>query len=294
MSTKSIHALAASLALLALPNVAHAASITGHVHLDMELGIGGGRELVIREPEMCAGESRAKVRWNSNADRVDIKLELEGIPYEPTFCFEVDPSTPYNAYPPCTDHGVWQVWFTLRMFTRTSVWYYDAVSGDLIANEFDLLDGPPPGSIPVELPVAQMVGSDYFQPNPHSLKANVHLEFGFDQVLDVNGTPGAIVGIVPFNLFDESSLWIYYTEAFLPMSEAQSFATVLAEIDAGIGGFGVAISAEPQPKPADLLTRDQVMIGWGQSYPEHFLDPLPPEVFDDPDCGTEQIYVPFG
>ena len=60
------------------------------------------------------------------------------------------------------------------------------------------------------------------------------------------------------------------------------------------GGFGVAISAEPVPKPLYLLTHDQVMIGWAQSFPGHFLDPLPPEAFDDPDCGTEQIYVPFG
>jgi hypothetical protein len=290
---KSLHPIVTGLALLAIPGVSDAANVTGRVHLDMELGIGGGRELVIRTPEMCAGESQAKVKWNRNADEVDIKLELEGIPYEPTFCFEVDPSTPYNSYPFCTENGIWQVWFTLRMFTRTSVWYYDAVSGDLIGNEFDLVEGPPPGAIPVELPVAQMVGSELFQPNPHSLKANVHLRFGYAQVLDVNETPGAIVGIVPFNLFDESSLWIYYTEAFLPMSEAQSFDAVLADIEAGIGGFGVAISAEPQPKPANLLTRDQVMIGWGQSYPGHFLDPLPPEVFADPDCGTEQVYVPF-
>jgi hypothetical protein len=293
MSKSSILLFVASATLLAVPSPVHAANVTGHVNLDMELGVGGGRELVIREPAMCDGEGTAKVKWNRNADEVSIKLKLEGVPYQPSYCFEVDPSTPYNQYPPCTLDGGWQVWFTLRMFTRTSVWYYDSASGDLLGNEFDLVGGPPPGSVPVELPAAHMVGSDYFQSNPNNLKVNVTLEFAYEQVLDTFGTPGSIIGILPFNLFDEDSVWIYYTYEILPTEEAQSFDTTLAEIEAGIGGFGVGTSLEPMVKPASLLTHDQLMIGWVESYPDHFLDPLPPEAFDDPDCGTEQIYVPF-
>jgi hypothetical protein len=291
---KPMHPFIVGLASLAIPGASHAANVKGHVDLDMELGVAGGREMVIRTPEMCEGQGTAKVLWNRNQDKVDIKLDLEGIPYTPTFCFEVDPSTPYNLYPPCTVQGTWQVWFTLRMFTRVSTWYYDVASGDLIANEHDLIGGPPPGSIPVELPAAQMIASEYFQPKPTSLRAKVTLHFAYEQMLDAYGGAGSIVGVVPFNLYDEGSLWIYYTKELLPLYEAQSWDTVLAEIDAGIGGFGVAISAEPQPKPTYLLTHDQLMIGWAQSYPDYFLEPLPPEAFDDPDCGTEQIYVPFG
>lgn len=293
MSPKSLQFLVAGLVVLAVPTESNAANVTGQVQLDMELGVAGGREMVIRTPEMCEGEGNARVKWNRNQDRVDIKLNLEGVPYHPSFCFEVDPSTEYNQYPFCTVSGTWQVWFTLRMFTRTSIWYYDVASGDLIANEHDLPAGPPPGSIPVELPAAQMLASDYFQPNPNNLKVKETLEFDYHIMLDAYGGAGSIVGVLPFNLYDEGSVWIYYTKELLPLYEAQSWDTVLAEINAGTGGFGVAMSAEPVPKPLDLLTHDQLMIGWAQSYPGYFLEPLPPEAFDDPDCGTEQIYVPF-
>lgn len=101
------------------------------------------------------------------------------------------------------------------------------------------------------------------------------------------------MGILPHNLFDPDSVWLYYTYEILPPSEAQDFDTTLAELDAGVGGFSIATSVEPVPKPAYLLTHDQLMIGWTESYPDHLLDPLPDEAFDDPDCGTEQIYIPF-
>lgn len=291
---KSLHPVIAGLTLLCVPSISYAANVKGSVNLDMELGLAGGREMVIREPEMCEGEGSAQVSWNRNQDFVKIKLDLEGVPYEPTYCYEVDPSTPYNQYPACTVEGIWQVWFTLRMFTRTSIWYYDVASGDLVGNEHDLVGGPPPGSIPVDLAAAQMLASDYFQPNPSTLRVRTTLEFAYEEMLDTYGGAGCIVGIIPFNLYDEDSLWIYYTKELLPHDEAQTWDTVLAEINLGQGGFGVAMSAEPQPKPLSLLTHDQLMIGWGQSHPDHFLEPLPPEAFDNPDCGTEQIYVPFG
>ena len=144
-------------ALLAVPCTAQAANVTGNVKFPLSLGFGGAKELIIREPEMCAGSADAKVTWNQNQDRVRVKLDLDGIPYEPSYCFEFDPSTPYNEYPLCVEDGVWQMWLATRFFARTSVWYYDSVSGDLIGNEHDLLAGPPPGSIPFELPALQMM-----------------------------------------------------------------------------------------------------------------------------------------
>jgi len=278
--------------LLAAPSVAHAGNETGNVAFDLSLGFGGAKELMIREPAMCEGNARAKVHWNKNLDRVRIKLELEGIPYEPSFCFEFDPSTPYNEYPMCVEDGMWQMWLSTRFFTRTSVWYYDSVSGDLIANEHDLVAGPPPGSIPIELPAIQLMCMGEIQPNPNSLRANVHLDFAYEQMLDGNGTPGSIAGILPFNLFDENSFYVYYTTAILPMEEAQSWEHTLTDLEAG-GGFSIATSVEPKVKPPSLLTHDQLMIGWGGSYPPGFIEPLPSELFDDPDCGTEQIDVPF-
>lgn len=280
-------------ALLAAPSAALAApNVTGKVDFDLFLGYGGAKELMIREPEMCEGDARAKVQWNKNQDRVRIKLELEGIPYEPSYCFEFDPSTEYNEYPFCVEEGEWQLWFVTRFFTRTSLWYYDSVSGDLIGNEHDLLDGPPPGAIPIELPVVRMMCGDTFQPNPANLRFNGHFDFAYEQMLDGMGTPGAIAGVLPFNLFDADSYYVYYTTEILPMDEAESWDDTLADLAAG-SGFAIATSVEPDVKPPSLMTHDQVMIGWGASYPVGFINPLPPEVFDDPDCGTEQVDVPF-
>ncbi len=280
--------------LMTTPSVAKAGgNVKGKVKFDLELGIAGGKELVIREPSMCNGKAKVKVKWNKNNDLVRIKAKFKGLPYEPSYCFDEDPSTEFNEYPLCVEDGSWQMWFVTRFFTRTSTWYYDAGSGDLLGNEFDLLEGPPPGSIPVELPAAQMMCTDFFQPNPVNLKANVTFDFEYDNLLDAVGSPGSVVGVLPFNLFDEDSFWIYYTSELLPLSEAQHWDDTLADIDAGIGAFIISTSVEPVPKPASLATHDQLMIGWSEAYPDEFLTPLPPEVFDDPVCGTEQISVPF-
>lgn len=88
-----------TMALLAIPSTTHAGNTKGKVVLDLELGVGGGRELVIREPEMCAGEASAKIKWNKNADKVSVKLKLEGVPHEPSYCYDIDPSNQYNQYP---------------------------------------------------------------------------------------------------------------------------------------------------------------------------------------------------
>lgn len=290
--SKSSPILIVTAALLAVPSVARAENVTGNVHFPLHLGFGGAKELQIREPEMCESSADAKVTWNRNQDRVRVKLDLGGIPYEPSYCYEFDPSTPYNEYPFCVEDGFWQMWLVTRFFSRTGVWYYDSVSGDLIGNEYDLVDGPPPGSIPFELPAIQMMCMGEFQPNPNTLRAHVTLDFAYEQMLDGMGTPGAIAGILPFNLFDENSFYVYYTTEVLPMDEAQSWDDTIAELAAG-RGFTIATSVEPQVKPHSLATHDQLMIGWGGSYPPDFVEPLPAEFFDDPDCGTEQLDVPF-
>ena len=77
MSRQSLHPLIAGLIVLAAPTASNAANVTGQVQLDMELGIGGGRELVIRTPEMCEGDGTARVKWNRNQNFVDIKLNRD-------------------------------------------------------------------------------------------------------------------------------------------------------------------------------------------------------------------------
>jgi hypothetical protein len=292
--SKSWYPVVAVLAL-ASPTAAQASdNVIGKWKIDLELGIGGGREMVIREPSMCEGKASAEIKWNKKKNLVQVKAKYDGLPYKPSFCFPEDPSTAYNTYPPCVTEGAWQIWFAVRAFTRTSIFYYDSVSGDLIANQYDLPPGgPPPGSMPVELPVAQMVGSPLFESNPANLKANVTFDFHYDGIQDLNDSPGTFITIIPFNLYDEDSYYLYYTNAILPDSEAQNWDDTLADVESGLGAVTISSSVEPVPKPPELLTHDQLMIGWTNSYPDEFNEPLPPEAFDDPDCGTEQIYIPF-
>ena len=89
--------------------------------------------------------------WNRVHNRVVVGGVFDGLPYRPDYCHEVDPSTDYNEYPACVEDGEWQIWFVGRLFTRTSTFYYDATTGNLLGNEFEF-DETPASTIAVDLP----------------------------------------------------------------------------------------------------------------------------------------------
>lgn len=280
-------------AALLTPTVAAAKNVSGHVTVDLRLDIQAVRELAIREPSMCEGSASVDVKWNKAANRVEVKGDIVGLPYRPDLCYEYDPSTAYNDYPLCVEDGVWTMWVIGEAMTRTSVYYYDADTGDLIGNEFDLV-GVPDNSIAVVLPAAQMICITPFESHPVTLKAKPKYVMEYDHILDGEGSPGAVISVLPVNLFEtEPTLEIYYTDYHeagpLPQSEAMNWDRVLENIESGLGGgpggLGLVLSYEPRVKPDYLRGRDNVMIGWGGGYPQTIMpNPDPPT-----DCGTYQL-----
>lgn len=254
----------------------------GVLEIPMALGPSGGREMQIQEPSMCNDDTTATVAFDENANTVVIDAHFVGLPYRPSICYDYNPSTAFNAYPDCVEDGKWQMWILTRNFTRLSTFWYDLADGSLIGNEFDVdEESLPPAAFPVVVPVGQMLCSDMFESDPETLVADVHFEFAYDQMLDGEGTGGVFFSVLPYNLFAPDELDIYYTQGGLPPSEAQNFRDLIEDNASDSGGLIIATSYEPDPKPAYLKSRDNIMIGFGGQWP---ADQIP---LDKPvECGT--------
>ena len=264
----------------------------GSLELDGKFGISGGFEMQVREPSMCDGKAQFKLGWNRQAGVVRLKAKFTGLPSKQSLCYDVDPSTDWNAWPECVEDGNWQIWFVGHFFTKQSTFYYDGASGDLLYNEFDVPeDGLAPGAIPVRLPVGQMICTEDFASHPRTLHANVAFAFDYHQILDARGTAGVFFAVVPKNLNTPSDLTIYYTEGGLPVSEAMDMDDILDELAAGQGGIVFATSLEPDPKPDFLASRDNLMIGWGADHPNGIS--TNPQMLPGT-CGTFQWNQGFG
>jgi hypothetical protein len=283
MTCLSLLLAGAVLAVLAVPAQAERAQ-RGKFDVPLGLGNGVGTELVIMEPEMCAGSAHAEVSWNQRANLVKVKAKFDGLPYRRDFCYEVDVNQDYfqASYPQCIEEARWQIWLVGRNGTRTSTFFWDGVTLDFIGNIYDL-DGPPPANaIALEIPVVQMVCSEIFESDPDSLEAEVNFHFQYDQILDVRGTGGTFFTVVPRNLGNPFDVFGYYTTGGLPVEEAMDFDDILGDVAAG-SGLIIATSAEPFPKPPFLHSRSNVMPGWAGVGPSD--QPLPAP---DP-CATVQV-----
>ena len=256
----------------------------GKIDFELSLNLHAPRDLAVREPSMCEGGAWASVFWNSASDKIHVLALFDGLPYRPELCHDEDVSTPYNEFPVCVDEGVWQGWLVGRLFTETSDFYYDLPSGELLGNEFDF-EEPPEDAVVVELPVAQMVCTGTFESNPHSLLEFYHYQFDYSQILDNEGTAGTYFTQLPYNLYDPTSIDVWYLVGGLPVEQAMHWDDVLGDLDAGVGGVMFATSYEPDPKPPYLLGTDNPMTGWGAVYPEGAIPELEPEE----ECGTYQV-----
>lgn len=258
----------------------------GTLDVPMGFNTSGGREMQIWEPSMCDGAAEVQVSFDRNAGTLAIDAHFEGLPYRPTYCYDYNPGTPYNEYPDCVSDGRWQLWLVGRFFTLSSTFYYDGLTGQLIANEHDL-EGPlPPTAFPIVLPVGQMLCTDFFESDPDTLVADGHFEFDYHHITDMLGSAGVFFSVVPQNLFDPSSLTVYYTDGGLDPSLAMDFDDVIEDIAEGKGGLMTVTSYEPFPKPSYLDARDNLMIGWGGAWP------TPDPVLTPPvECGTNFQWV---
>lgn len=281
-----------------MPNDASASNRKGKIKIPFHIDRQAGAEIAVREQTMCDGKASGKIKWNRNKGKVEISAKFKGLPYRPSFCyddFNGNPGTDWNEYPECVDDGQWQMWIMAHIFTKTNTFYYDADTGVLIANEFDLPDGPPANAIPVELPVSQLMCTDFFESNPNNLKANVKFDFDYHELLDPINSGGVYASAVPTQLdeFYNADFWTaYYTDDGLPAEEAFDMDEVLDEYEAGLSGIILSTSYEPFPKPDYLLARDNLMIGWGGQVPEDAFPPvIPPPEYEE--CGTYQLIPDF-
>lgn len=253
----------------------------GTVHMPMAFETSGAREYQIQEQSMCDGSAYADFSFDRAANTIKIDAHFDGLPYRPHIAYEYDPSTPFNQYPPEVQDGKWQMWFVGHYFTQRSIFYYDGLDGHLIGNEHDIVGPLPQSAFPVELPVLQMLCTDFFESDPDTLKADVHFEFTYDNILDMLGSAGVYTAVLPYNIFNPSELDIYYTQGGLPAELAMDFDEIADDIHEGRGGMMLVTSYEPFPKPSYLDARDNVMIGWGAPWPR------PAPVFEPyEECGT--------
>ena len=258
----------------------------GKITVDLGFDASGGREYQIWEQSMCDGEARLDIEFDRDANKLDVRAVMDGLPYRPSYCYDYDPSHPYNAYPECVSDGRWQVWLVGHVFSLRSVFYYDAVSGDLIGNEHDVdANNLPPTAFPLELPVLQMLCTDFFESDPQTLKVDETWSYDYDNVLDMLGSAGVYVGVLPPNLYNPNDLIVYYTEGGLPAELAMNFDDVIDDIAEGRGGIMIGTSYEPWPKPDYLAARDNIMIGWGGMWPEQPPALIPPKP-EGAECGT--------
>jgi ABC-type lipoprotein export system ATPase subunit len=115
-------------------------------------------------------------------------------------------------------------------------------------------------TFPVELPVLQMLCTDFFESDPDTLQADVTFEFDYNNILDMLGSAGVYVAVLPYNIFNPAELDIYYTEGGLPADLAMNFDRIADDISDGRGGLMLVTSYEPYPKPAYLDARDNVTL----------------------------------
>lgn len=249
-------------------------------------------EYQLQRPEMCDGGGSTTITFDRNANTLEVDAHFEGLPYRPDACYEYNPSNGYNEFPDCVEDGKWQLWIVPKMFTAFVDYWYDVDTGDLIASDWEL-EEPPENAFSITLPAVQMVCSPMFESDPETLVADVHFEYEFDNILDMLGSAGVTATIIPPNIYDPSELIIYYSNGGLPPEYAMNFIDMIEELNEGKGGLGIGLSLEPDPKPAYLRARDNLMLGWGAQFP---VGNLVPEAEEE--CGTDfqwdgvQVYSP--
>ena len=230
---------------------------------------------------MCDGSASADLSFDRLANTLSIHAQFDGLPYRPHIAYEYNPSTPFNQYPDEVQDGRWQMWLVGHYFTQRSTFYYDGLDGHLIGNEHDITGPLPPSAFPVELPVLQMLCTDFFESDPNTLQADVTFEYDYNNILDMLGSAGVYVAVLPYNIFNPAELDIYYTQGGLPADLAMDFDRIADDISEGRGGLMLVTSYEPYPKPAYLDARDNIMIGWGSAWPR------PTPLFEPyEECGT--------
>jgi hypothetical protein len=269
----------------------------GEFDVPLITGLVAPKEVLLEEPIMCSPQAQANVHVSYDKSQNSVKFIADfkkALPYRMSYTRPVDISTPYNQFPVSVQDGKWQLWFA-RPFGTESIFYYSGTTLKLLGNENSFPGGPPPGAIAVSLPVIHLICSPIFEGDP---EGNAHVEFdlAYDHMLDGIGNGGSYAIYLPYDLCKPDEYGAYYLPGGLPASKAMSWDDVLQNI---WSGYGIAFSSslEPDPKPSYLDSRDNLMIGWGNQYPQVWprgttRDTLAGTAVNRTSCGT-QIMAPF-
>jgi hypothetical protein len=279
---------------------AYATPDEGVIEFPLQIGVISRREVLIEEPSMCNGSAVVRFTYSKSANKVVFEALFKGLPYKMSFTREDDPSTPWNQWPTSVHEGKWQIWLAGRVFNKYSTYYYDGTTQDLIHNEFDVakMGGPPPGATAVSLPVVQMIETPLFEGKPNG-DGYQKVEYAYDNMLDPLGSAGVIMTLAPKKLCRPDDVAPVYTNGGLPPSEAMSFDDFIDSINSSYGII-LAVSLEPDPKPAYLDARDNIMVGWSTLYPglefdgQAYTFDLGTGVFSarETPCGTSRAIAP--
>jgi len=122
--------------------------------------------LSVAVPGNCQRTIDMTIRWDEDHDWVKVRLKGRGVlePY-PT----VDRTQGVDFFPnpwwpeqKSFVNGRYQFWFISNAEEHT--FYYDHNTLDLIGSDLDFAT-PPPGAIEIPIPIAKVLGSEFFQPS---------------------------------------------------------------------------------------------------------------------------------
>jgi hypothetical protein len=108
-----------------------------------------------------------RVDWSKAQNRVHFSLKVRAAPLHPvvqrTDGVDWWPD-PFHQAPKDIDDGAYRFWIVFTN-TRLATLYYDGRTLDLLGSEFEFTSGPPPGSIPISIPVTGLFASQRIRPN---------------------------------------------------------------------------------------------------------------------------------
>lgn len=262
----------------------------GEITIPMFLGGSVPGEFSIVEPSMKAGSGEVKIKYSKKKNLVELRAKFKGLPYRGSWVKDYDNSSQFNVHFNEVHNAKWQLWFVGTMFGRKHEnAYYSASTLKFLGTKYNFApftNTPPPAVgtyFPVALPMLQMVCTPIFEGKPNG-EADVTFKFRYDRIEDALGSPGALYTATAFDACLPDKIDPYWTNARLPDDQFMSFDTFLQSIWNG-EGIAVSMSAEPDPKPAELAFRDNTFIGWSGMYPAL----IPPGYAPDSRSATGRI-----
>jgi hypothetical protein len=128
------------------------------------------------------------VEWSKTQNRVHFLLKLRGLPPHPsvqrTQGVDWFPD-PFHQAPKDIADGAYRFW-TIFTNTRIASLYYDAQTLDLLGSEFEF-PSPPPGSIPISIPVAGLFATQRMRPDKNGFIIH-EFDLRYDRVTVEGGT----------------------------------------------------------------------------------------------------------